>query len=111
MVKKKNYRSKQIDVDWHCTLALGDHKSISLCFLQFKFFQEPKIQHQKSSQSKVLTANDSFNASLGIFMSRLLLDKQGTLQEIVQLFLCKKTIPVVSFEKMDRYTIQIQCNE
>ena len=40
-------------------------------------------------------------------MSRLLLDKQGTLQEIVQLFLCKKTIAVVSFEKMDR-TIQIQ---
>ena len=81
-------------------------------FLQFKFFQEPKIQHQKSSQSKVLSANDSFNASLGILMSRLLVDKQGTLQEIVQLFLCKKTIAVVSFEKMKdgqmQLTIQIQ---
>ena len=34
-------------------------------------------------------------------MSRLLLDKQGTLQEILQLFLCEETIPVVSFEKID----------
>ena len=81
------------------------------CVFLFHNLNSFKIQHQKSSQSKVLTANDSFNASLGIFMSRLLLDKQGTLQEIVQLFLCKKTIPVVSFETMDRYTIQIQCNE
>ena len=38
---------------------------------------------------------------LVFFMSRLLLDKQGTLQEILQLFLCEETIPVVSFEKID----------